>query len=197
MRCEHYRAWISDDIDGSLARKKKRKLEAHLSRCPDCPAYRKDLLRLQAESRLDEADPVAPEYYEKFSAALETRLRREGGIGRRTRRPALSWRWAWISAPLALAMILAVLIFRGGRASFGREILSFEGCLESVYLEIGEDDESAAEFNRFLSGSLLGGEDGAGLEDGLELWSDPLFWRSLSDEDLRSIETEIMKESRS
>lgn len=197
MRCERYQVWISDDIDGALAEKKKRRLEAHLSRCPDCRAYRRDLRRLQARSGLDAAGPVGTDYFERFSAAVETRLRSEAGIGRRFRRPTPVWRWAWVPAPLILALILAIVLFRGGRNGVTHEILSFEDCLESVYQEIGGDEESAAEFNRFLSGSLLGGGDAAGLEDGLEIWSDPFFWRSLSDEDLRSIETEIKKGNRS
>lgn len=197
MKCERYQVWISDEIDGALAAKKKRRLEAHLRSCAGCRAYRRDLLRIQEESGLEKVDPGTADYFEKFTAAVQTSLRREIETAVRVRRAPLAWRWAWVSAPLALALILGIIIFRGGRDGLSHEILSFEDCLERVYQEIGGDDESAAEFSRFLSGSLLGGGDTVGLEDGLELWSDPFFWRSLSDEDLRLIEAEIKNESHS
>lgn len=197
MECEHFQVWISDEIDGALADKKKRKLEAHLSGCPGCRAYRSNLLRIQAESGLEKVGSGTADYFEKFTAAVETRLRREVGTEVRAHRTPLAWRWAWASAPLALALILGIILFRGGRDGVNLEVLSFEDCLERVYQEIGQDDDSAAEFSRFLSGSLLGGGDTVGLEDGLELWSDPFFWRSLSDEELRQVESGIKNENNS
>lgn len=197
MKCEHYQLWISDEIDGALADEKKRRLEAHLSGCPGCRAYRRDLRRIQTESGLEEVGSDTADYFEKFTAAVEKRLRHEVGTDIRARRTPPAWRWAWASAPLALALILGIILFRGGTDGFSHEILSFEHCLERVYQEIGENDDSAAEFSRFLSGSLLGGGDTVGLEDGLELWSDPFFWRILSDDELRLVETGIKNEDHS
>ncbi len=196
MRCEHFQRWISDDLDGALPDLKKEKLESHLKNCPDCRAYQKDIVRIQAESGLEEAGRVDADYFKKFTAAIETKLRREAQIRGGA---LLSWRWAWALAPLVLALVLGIVFLRrgGDGDDVWLEVFSFEGCLERVFQEIGGDDEMAADFSHFLSGSLLEGGEAVVLEDDVDFWKDPLFWRSLSDEDLQSIEDEIKKRIRS
>jgi hypothetical protein len=197
MKCRRSQRWLSDDIDGRLTDKKKRRLESHLGVCPACRAYRKDLARLQVEYRSVEAEPLAEDYFDRFTVAVETRLRRENMIaGRRGPFPQ-RWSWAWISVPLALAFVLGLVFFRSRGEDVREEIFSFEACLERVFQEIGGDDEVAADFSRFLSGSLLDEGEAIALEDGVDLWNEPFFWRSLTDEDLRLIEEEIKKGIRS
>jgi predicted anti-sigma-YlaC factor YlaD len=199
MKCDDYQHWISDDIDGLLPDMKKTKLESHLRACSACRAYRKDLVRIQAESGREEAEPVEAGYFEKLSAALETRLWREKRVAGRVRSVALRWRWIWVSVPLVLALVLGIVFFRRGADGDGvrQEVFSFEGCLERVFQEIGGDEEMAADYTRFLSRSLFEGGEAVVLEDDVGLLDDPFFWRSLSDEDLRLIETEIKKGIRS
>lgn len=197
MNCEKIKRWISDDIDGALTDKKRRRIESHLSACSVCRAYRRDLVRIQAESGLVEARPVAADYFEKFTAAIEAKLRREKQVAGRGGPVPLRWRWAWVSVPLVLALILGIVFFRNRGDGLRHEIFSFEGCIDRIFQEIGGDDEIAADFSRFLSGSLLGGGEAVVLEDDIDLWNEPFFWRSLSDEDLRLIEEEIKKGIRS
>lgn len=197
MRCERYRRWISDDIDGALAGKKKQKLESHLHVCSACRAYRHDLARIQADSGLIKAKPAGEDYFETFTGAVEARIRRGERLAETAGRPPLGWRWARLVAPLALALILGIVFFRGGGDGVSHEVFSFEGCLDRVFMEIGGDEETAADFNRFLSASLLGEGPSGILDGGLELWSEPFFWTGLSDEDLKSIEAEMRKEFRS
>ena len=61
MRCGPARRRLSDDLDGVLDARRRRGLEAHLSTCPGCRAWRDALARLQAEA----GRPVerAPEYW--------------------------------------------------------------------------------------------------------------------------------------
>jgi anti-sigma factor RsiW len=196
VKCKRSQRWISDNLDGALPDKKRRRLEAHLSACSACRAYQRDLARLQAESRGVKAGPVAADYFENFTAAVETRIRREREYTRRAGYFPVRWRWAWLFVPLALAIVLG-LLFRSGGKSVHNEIFSFEACLDRVFQEIGGDDEVAADFSRFLSSSILGGGEEVILEDDVDLLSEPFFWRSLSDEDLRLIEEEIKKSIRS
>jgi len=197
MKCEHYQRWISDDLDGALAAKKREKLESHLAVCSVCRFYRRALALIQAEGRALEPRPVAPDYFDDFTAAIETKLRQEEKAAGRVGPVPPRWKWAWASIPLALALILGIVLFRSRGDGVRNEIFSFEACLDQVFEEIGGDDEVAADFNRYLSGSLLDGGEGIVLEDDINLWSEPFFWRSLSDEDLRRIEAEIKKGIRS
>ncbi len=194
MTCEHYQRLISDDIDGALAGRERRKLQSHLDSCSACREYRIDLAHIQAESGLVKAGTVDPDYLERFAITIETKLRQEKQI---TGGTLLKWRWAWVFAPLALALVLGIFLFRNGGNGLKHEVFSFEGCLDRVFQEIGGEDEIAADFNRFLSDSLLEGSESAVLEGDIDIWSEPFFWRSLSDQDLKLIETEIKKGIRS
>jgi len=197
MKCEHYQRWISDDLDGALAVKDRRKLESHLSSCAACWTYRQELALIQAEGGALEAGPVAADYFEEFSAAIETKLRQEKEVAGRVGPVAPRWKWAWVSVPLALALIFGIVFFRSGGDGVRNEIFSFEACLDRVFEEIGGDEEIAADFSRSLSVSLLDGGEAVVLEDDVDLWSEPFFWQSLSDEALGWIEEEIKKGIRS
>ena len=194
MGCERFRVLISDEVDGALSDGQRQRLGAHVEGCPACREYRRTLLRLQAESRRDEASPPAADYYERFSAAVESRLRREERVASR---PVPGWKKAWVLAPLVLAVVIGVVLFRGGGGGGRHEIFSFEDCLDRIFWEIGGDDEAAADFDSYLSGALLEGGDGVILEEDVNVWDEPLIWRSLSDEDLRSIEEGLREEIRS
>ncbi len=114
MKCEHYQRLISDDIDGALAGRDRRKLQSHLDSCSACRAYRIDLAHIQAESGLVKAGTVDPDYLERFAITIETKLRQEKQI---TGGTLLKWRWAWVFAPLALALVLGILLFRNGETA--------------------------------------------------------------------------------
>jgi hypothetical protein len=197
MKCEHYQRWVSDDLDGVLTAKKRRRLESHLSACAACWSYRQELALIQAEAGALEAGPVAADYLEEFTAAIEKKLRQEKEVADRGGPVPPRWKWAWVSVPLALALIFGIVFFRSGRDGFRNEIFSFEACLDRVFEEIGGDEKIAADFSRSLSVSLLEGGEAVVLEDDIDLWSEPFFWQSLSDEDLGWIEEEIKKGIRS
>ncbi|MFZ2054745.1 MAG: zf-HC2 domain-containing protein [Candidatus Aminicenantales bacterium] len=197
MNCEKIKRWISDDLDGALTPKKKQRLESHLSSCPACRDYERELRLIQAGSVRIEGPGASPEHLEALSTGIMAKLRLERQEERAARAFLSIWRWARVAAPTVLAIALGVFLFRGGGELPQDEIFSFEGCLDRVFQEIGGDDDIAADFSRFLAGSLLGGGEAVVLEDDIDLWNEPLFWRSLSDEDLGWIEEEIKKGIRS
>jgi hypothetical protein len=197
MKCKRSQRWSSDEIDGALPEKRKRKLESHLAVCSTCRAYHQDLLRLQARSRSVQAGPLSPDYFENFAAAVATKLRTARPTPGRKGPFPMSLKWAWLAVPLAIAVVLGIVLFHKGGKVARDDIFSFEACLDRVFQEIGDDDAAAADFNRLLSGSVLGGGEDVFFEDDVELWNEPFFWRSLTDEDLQLIEEEIRKSFRS
>ena len=59
MNCEEYRALISCAVDGELTEEEQRRLDAHLTACEDCRAYRDALLSLSEELQRPMEPPAA------------------------------------------------------------------------------------------------------------------------------------------
>ena len=59
MNCEEYRALISCAVDGELTEEEQRRLDAHLTACGDCRAYRDALLSLSEELQRPMEPPAA------------------------------------------------------------------------------------------------------------------------------------------
>jgi anti-sigma factor RsiW len=62
---------MSDYLDGSLSRRARRRLEAHLSLCDACTAYLEQLRVTIAVSGVVTADDLAPEVLETLSELFE------------------------------------------------------------------------------------------------------------------------------
>lgn len=197
MTCQKYEKWISDALDGVLSRKKKKILEDHLTRCSDCRAYEERLSWIQGEAwRMEKAKP-SPFYWQEFSASLEGKLKALEPESETPRPFRLSWKWAWMGAPVLLALTLSLVFFPRQRPAPENDIFSYEACLIRLHQEIGDDAKLEEHFNRIILGSLREGLDSAVLEEHSLISEDPFFWESLSEEELKFIEQEIKKEMKS
>jgi anti-sigma factor RsiW len=56
--CERARQWISSAADGELSEVERRLLLAHLSRCPDCGAFRCDVEAITRDIRAASLEPL-------------------------------------------------------------------------------------------------------------------------------------------
>ncbi|OGD17985.1 MAG: hypothetical protein A2V76_08125 [Candidatus Aminicenantes bacterium RBG_16_63_14] len=195
MRCGTAKKRLSDDLDGALAPERKDRLEAHLRSCPACRAYRDDLVLLQAGA-LYPADR-SPECWAAFEKRLESKLAGEEpgrgavGIPFSGRR-----RWAWAAAGgMALAAAgLWFALLRPGTAVTAAWVPD-EDALIPLLQEAEADPELERDVDREIRASI---EEMTPVLDADIIFlpaADPLFWESLSDDELRFIASELEKET--
>ena len=70
--CERVRAQVSLEVDGELSQLERAMLAAHVVRCAECRAYRRDvhaLTRALRSAPLETAPPIAVRRYRRSSAA--------------------------------------------------------------------------------------------------------------------------------
>ena len=103
MNCEEYRALISCAVDGELTEEERRQLDAHLSECEDCRAYRDALLSLSEELQKP-VDPPA-ELRERVMGSVRADVKKKK-IRRFTR-------YGSLAACLVLVASLGLLPRRG------------------------------------------------------------------------------------
>ncbi len=198
MKCRKYERWISDDLDGRLTAERKAALDNHLASCPSCRAHRREIGRLQAEAP-ELFDPArGPEYWDGFTRRLGRRLAARGDSGI-TRRGAgvLGRRWAWaaIGALFFAAVGVRVLVVRKPGLP-EQPVLSHEESLAAFLGDVQSDPDLIEAFSAYIETAL---REEAGL-DTLEpvprFRDDPLFWESVSDEELVSLERELRTQYR-
>ena len=197
MRCETWKKWVSDALDGELAGERTVRLDRHLKDCAGCRAYRESLTRLRAGAE-GLADPgLAPGDWADLSRRLESRLResvppREVPQGR-----AFFFRrkWAWAGASfLVLAFIgtyVAVLRPRGAQEPV---FVSIEDSVARIFGEIGSNPELENSFDREIVASIAEAVRPPEDEFPVIFEDNPLFWESLSDGELAYIESALRKE---
>jgi len=195
MRCKKSERWISDSLGGTLPGAKRRRLEAHLAECSSCRTALRAQEKLQGAARVLAAPERGPEYWENSLARLRAKL--ESGLApQAVRRPGRAFvpgpRWAWAggATTLAVAAGLFFLVLRGG-APLEFSPLAFEDTYGSLAEQIGE----SADLERNLDTSLQTtiGEHAAGVDGEVHhlLYGRDDFLESLSDEEVRILETEI------
>jgi len=197
MRCETWKKWVSDALDGELAGERTVRLDRHLKDCAGCRAYRESLTRLQADAE-GLADPgLAPGDWADFSRRLESRL--GGSVPSREvpqRAPFFFRRkWVWAGASfLVLAFIgtyFAVLRPRGVREPM---FVSIEDSVARVFGEIGSNSELENAFNQEIMASIAEAVRPPEDEAPVAFDDNPLFWEGLSDRELAYIESALRKE---
>jgi len=195
MRCGRAEKLISDDLDVALGSGRKARLHAHLRSCPACRAYRDGLVRLQAEV-LPPADRSA-EYWAGFEKRLETKLARAAtgrdAVG--TPFPARrKWAWAAAAATAVAAAGIWFGLLRPGTAVTTAWIPT-EDALTPLLQEVEADPELEEGVDREIRASI---EEMTPVPDAdiaaLPI-ADPLFWESLSEDELRAIASELEKET--
>lgn len=201
MKCAKIEKWISDDLDGALAPRKKPALDRHVASCPACRAYRLNLEKLQAGALgLDRAAERPEAYWRDFGARLAAGLRNDPAPRPAPSRAPLALRrpWAWGGAGLAAAAaVAAYFVFLQPKALPGPFVFSFEDTVASIMEEIGDNSELESSFNLALQASI----EEAIREDGesalRQLTDDPLVWEGLTEDEMALLESKIRNEKQS
>ncbi len=202
MRCRKSEKWISDGIDGNLAVRKRRKLEAHVEVCGSCRAYRFHLEKIQGEARNLSEPVLPPEYWQDSIARIQANLARTGPAEQKEFKlrprqapafsPGLRWAWAGAASVLAVGLGLYFVLFQG-RGFLETSPLAFRDQVNMLYEKIGDNVDLEAEFNSLIRASIL---EEAGEPDGEVkhlLYGNSLFLDSLSDEEVQILDAEISK----
>jgi anti-sigma factor RsiW len=194
MRCRTARKRISDGLDGALRPGHKAGVEAHLRTCRVCRAYRTDLERVQAGTRLSEATAG---FWAAFERKLDARLAVLEAGRKRVGVPfAAGRRRAWAAAA---ALVLAGFSLWLARPRPGPAMteawVAYDDILDPIVRAVESSPELAGRVDRELQASIdemspVEEAEAAGLPA-----ADPLFWESLSDDELRAVVTALEKES--
>ncbi len=195
MRCATARKRLSDALDGALRPGGKPGVEAHLRTCQACRAYREGLDRIQAGSRL--TDDHSRGSWAVFERNVDAKLAAAAAGRRRVSVPfAAPRRWAWAAAA---AMVLAVIaawyvLHRPGSASTDVWAAT-DDVLEPLLLAADASPEAAGRVDREVLALIDDMIPVPDIEAAVLPAADPLFWEGLSDDDLRSIVTELEAET--
>jgi hypothetical protein len=195
MNCNKFRKWLSDVLDRELTEKKQQLLQRHLEECAPCRSYKESIEKINTESKSLEKPKLASEYWQMFNSRLKTKLlsiEPEEFISK----PFLSrWKWAWAAAGSILITTVGLyFLFFQAKATPETYAFSYEDVLSQIYQEIGNNSELENSFNQLILASIqetLQGNLPRNFSD------DPYFWESLTEEDLKFLESEIKKESNS
>jgi anti-sigma factor RsiW len=201
MRCRAIQRAISDEIDGSLSLRRRRRLDRHLASCPSCREYRSDLGGLQARAAHPPNPAVSPGYWEasleRLRAKLEAERRPDPGRSRpRTAAISAVPRWAWAAVPAVLAAAAGLfVVLRPSPLTVAERLpLAHEEATGRLVAMIGDDEALEAKFVDLIQASIL--EDAAVeiREPRLLLYGDSRFLDGLSEEELQKLETRLAKE---
>lgn len=197
MRHKKIEKLLSNDIDGELPEKKKKILEAHLRKCSSCSSYAENIRRIHKEAKSLEKLDASPVSWEEFTSRIKTEIT---SIQQEKLRGAplfLRWKWAWAGAAL-LFLIVAGLFLYLTQNKTPQEVydFSFESSLAKIYQEIASDQELEELFNSIISASI--GEtlvdSGWGVRP--DFYENLILWEDLTEEEMRFLESEIMKDNK-
>jgi anti-sigma factor RsiW len=197
MRCRRCERLISDNLDGALGEKSRRRLAVHLTVCPACRDYAARLKLIQARAAGRQDGPVSDDYLEGFSDRIRARLESREADRRQPRRSSLVRKWAWVAVPLAAAAAFVFLEVGRRGPALGPEILIDEAYLGSVSQAAGDNPELAVDLNAIILSSLQEEVGTIPPEEAPALTDDLAFWESLSDEEAALMNQEILKEMKS
>jgi len=190
---------MSDEMGGCLSERRRARLAAHIEKCRECRLYRTRLEIAGRESGKILHPVLGEGYWEDFETRLRSRLE-SAAIGPkqtvapvRTLRPA--WRWVWAGATVTVLAVLAILVQPPRRPADvflafypGEAVVSFEN-------EMTGNPVMQENFNRILAASIEEAVRDSEAERNGVLWDDPLFWESLSLEEMEMIESDLMGEN--
>jgi len=195
MRCRTALKRISDDLDGRLDARRRARLAAHLASCPACRDYRSDLERIQAGARL----PLEPREgsWADFERRLEVRLdAAEPGRERIAVPFAARRRWAWAAATaVVLAGVSLWLALPRPAPPLTEAWLPTDDILDPLVRAAEADPELAGRIDREIQASMEGILPARESGDAVLPAADPLFWESLSDDDLAAVVAALEKDS--
>lgn len=197
MRCRAAERRLSDRLDGALAPRAAARLESHLRACPSCRSHQDALVRIQAAS----GPPAgrSPEDWAGFERRLEARIHAWEG-GRAGRIPApLAWRpraaFAAAAALLLAGAALWVFLARGLPEDGSYAWVPSADGIAPLIGEAETDPGLERAVGRYLSDSLAELAPVVDADAAALTAADPLFWESLSDDELRAVAEALGKES--
>ena len=194
MKCQTARKRISDELDGALPSGGGVRLEAHLRTCRACRVYREDLARIQAGTGLPEA-PAG--FWTAFERELEAKLSAEEAGRKRVEVPfAAGRRWAWAAAAaLVLAGVSLWLALPRPGPAMTEAWVAADDILDPIVRAVESDPELAGRIDRELQASIEAMSPFEEAEAAGLTAADPLFWESLSDDELRAVVAALENES--
>lgn len=195
MRCPTARKRISDELDGRTGARRRARFEAHLETCQACRDYRRDLDRIQAGAGLQQAPGEG--FWTDFEGRLETRLNNAVPGRERVAVPfAARRRWAWAAAAaVVLAGISLWLALPRPAPPLTEAWLPSDDIIDPLVRAAEADPELAGRIDSEIRTSIEAMQPEQGAGDALLPAADPLFWESLSDDDLRAVVASLEKES--
>jgi len=193
MSCNKFQKWLSDVLDREITEKRQQLLQEHLVKCADCRAYKASIERIQLESKSLEKPKLSPEYWQMFNSRLKTKLLSIEPEECKSKPFLLRWKWTWTAAgSILIAAVGLYFLFFQPKATPETYAFSYEDALSQIYQEIGNNSELENSFNQLILVSIQ-----EALQGNLpqNFSDDPYFWESLTEEDLKFLESEIKKES--
>lgn len=200
MKCESARRIISDATDKAIAFRKIIKLQRHLACCPDCRSYKKLINLIQARAGQFNEPLFEQVYWQGLEERIIKRLETETS-GRFEKRSLFFGR-PWLKPVLAAGMVVSIVIglifFRLSKRSHEDnavmltdvpELMStmmsteaFPDFIESFANEIQTYLDETVDFQRDIEDFYFAGQD-------------PLFWESLTEEELSRIVAEFQEDN--
>jgi len=202
MRCRKSEKWISDGIDGNLAVRKRRKLDAHTEACGSCRAYRFHLGKLQDEAKRLPGPALSPEYWQDSIARLQANLAGTGPAGQKEFKlrprqapaffPGPRWAWAGAASVLAVGLGFYFMLFQG-RGFLETSPLAFGDQVNTLYETIGDNTDLEETFNSLLHQTIVETAGEPSHEIKHLLYGNAFFLDSLTDEEVQILDAEISK----
>lgn len=195
MRCVKARRWLSDELDGALRPARKARLAVHLSSCPDCRAYRDDLVRLEAAAGwgLERSADDWAAFERRLEARLDAEARKES-VGRALEASRKAWIWPAVASSAAAALILWLSLGPpggdGGEPLFGGGPESLASLIAAAETDPDVGERLSEQVQRSIR-EMTGGWQERIRTAAAE---DPLFWECLSDEELERLAAELAKD---
>lgn len=199
MKCKSVEKWISDSLDKDISERKKSLIEKHLTRCPDCRAFRENILVLEKEIRTIDIVEVSQDYKKQFSSRLKSRILSLEEKDKKIALPFFKQRWilassAFVLAAILVSVFLLILPERGQEMEF--YAFSFGDAVEEIYIEIGDDLELERAFNSQILASINDLLSPSAWTEQQRTNDDLFLWEDLTDEELEFLESAIKKETK-
>ena len=197
MRHKKIEKLLSNNIDGELPEKKKKVLETHLRKCSSCSSYAENIQRIHNEAKSLEKLEVSPVHWEEFTSRIKTEISFAKKEKLEGAPPFLRWKRAWAGAALLFVIVVGLFLYIiQSKTPQEVYVFSFENSLAKIYQEIGSDQELEELFNSVVLASIGETLEDSGWGDRPDFYENLILWESLTEEEMRFLESEIKKDTK-